>query len=69
MAYRTVARDPFSMVAKYAGTCAGCGEAFKAGERIFYYPNGRKAYSGKCAEKAQLDFNSAMADERGNGGY
>ena len=72
MAYRrysTAARDPFRLTSRYAGTCAKCGEAFKAGDSIFYYPNGKKAYAGKCAEEAQADFNSCLADERMNGGY
>jgi hypothetical protein len=64
MAYgRSYSRDPFRMTAKYSGTCAKCGEAFKAGESIFYYPNGKKAYSGKCADDAQGDFSACSFDE------
>ena len=33
------------------------------GDRIFYYPNGKKAYGGECATKASMDFRAAAADE------
>jgi hypothetical protein len=71
MAYRrhTQNRDPHWLKAFYAGKCAKCGEAFKAGDDIFYYPNGKAAYSGKCAEAAAGDFAACLADERMNGGY
>jgi hypothetical protein len=61
--YSGAARDPYRLTARYAGVCAKCGEAFKAGDSIFYYPNGKKAYSGKCAEAAEADFNSCRFDE------
>jgi hypothetical protein len=66
MAYRrysSAARDPFRMVSRYAGKCAKCGADFNAGELIFYYPNGKKAYSGACARQAEADFVSAAGDE------
>lgn len=63
MAYRNRARDPYWLIARYEGTCEKCGERIKAGERIFYYPNARAAYSGKCAEAAAADFNACAFDE------
>jgi hypothetical protein len=63
MSYRNYPRDPFWLSAKYAGVCKKCGEAFKAGDRIFYYPNGKAAYSGKCADAASADFSSCAGDE------
>jgi hypothetical protein len=57
--------DPYWMTARFSSTCA-CGEhQVKKGERIFYYPNGRSAYGGKCAEAASRDFQSARFDEQG----
>jgi hypothetical protein len=56
--------DPHWLHAIYSGTCAGCGEEFEAGELIFYYPNGRKVFTGKCAEKAAADFAACVADEK-----
>ena len=66
MSYRIrsgAGRDPYRLTAKYAGTCAKCGGSFSVGDSIFYYPNGRKAYSGKCADEAQADFRSCASDE------
>jgi hypothetical protein len=58
------------MVSKWAGRCAKCGADFNAGELIFYYPNDRKAFSGKCAREAEADFHACAADEAVyNGGY
>lgn len=64
MAYRrNVPRDPYWLEAKYAGVCSHCLKPFKTGERIFYYPNVKKAYSGKCADDAAADFASFAGDE------
>ena len=57
------ARDPFWLAARYAGKCAGCGEPFARGAEVFYYPNGRKTYSGECARAASEDFQSLAAYE------
>lgn len=59
--------DPYWMAARFGGACAttGCTDAIKKGDRIFYYPNGRKAFVGSCAENAARDFASCMFDERG----
>lgn len=55
--------DPRWLQARYPGECDKCGEPFKKGARIFWYPNGRKAYSGRCAEAAAADFNAIAADD------
>jgi hypothetical protein len=72
MAYKRYrgARDPYWLESRYAGSCAKCGATIVPGERIFYYPNDRKAYSGSCAEAAAGDFAACAADERQyTGGY
>lgn len=57
--------DPFWMTAKFKGTCAttGCDDPIRRGDRIFYYPNGKKAYVGTCAAAADRDFGSTSFDE------
>jgi hypothetical protein len=59
--------DPHWLIARFAGKCAKCGAGISTGDRVFYYPNGRAAYSGKCAEAAAADFSAAAADERAYG--
>jgi hypothetical protein len=56
--------DPRWITAKYAGRDAN-GKPFKAGERVLYFPNGKKFYTGAEAEKAWLEFLSAKGDEEG----
>lgn len=57
--------DPFWMTAKYKGTCGavGCSDPIRRGDRIFYYPNAKKAYVGACASNADRDFASTSFDE------
>lgn len=57
--------DPYWMDARFGGTCGskGCTDEIKKGDRIFYYPNGRSALVGACAEAAARDFASCMFDE------
>ena len=70
MSRRYANLDPHWLKAIYAGKCSKCGEAFNPGDRIFYYPNGKSAYSGICAESAAADFSSCAFDEaQYNGGY
>ncbi len=59
--------DPYWMNARFASTCGckKCGTEIRKGDRIFYYPNGRHALAGSCAEAAAADFASCMFDERG----
>ena len=56
--------DPRWITAKYAGRDAN-GKPFKAGEKVLYFPNGKKFYTGAEAEKAWLEFLSAKGDEEG----
>lgn len=56
------AGDPRWMTARFNSTCQ-CNAQMRKGERIFYYPNGRKALCSKCGEKASAEFESAKADE------
>lgn len=56
--------DPRWITAKYAGVDAK-GRAFKKGEEVLYFPNGKKIYSGPEAEKMWREFLSAKGDEMG----
>jgi hypothetical protein len=56
------AKDPRWLTARWDGTDAN-GRAFKKGERIFYYPNGRSTLSGEAAEQAARDFEAEAQDE------
>ncbi len=66
----TYAGDPYWLVARRPGTCAGkaCGHAIKPGDRIFWYPRTRDAFVGPCAGAASRDFNALAADEEMLGG-
>lgn len=57
-------RDPYWMTAKYSGVDKN-GKPFRAGERVFYYPNGKVILTGKEAEAAARDFDAARFDEDG----
>lgn len=70
MSPSSYAGDPRWIKARYSGTCAKCHEAFGRGADVFYYPKGKKTYSGACADAASRDFAAAVADEDFmNGGY
>ena len=64
MRYSRYAADPRWITARFAGTDAK-GREFKAGERVFYYPSGKRIYSGNNAADAERDFLSARGDEEG----
>ncbi len=55
--------DPYWLTTKRAGYCANCAAAIRPGERVFYYPKGKRIFSGECAKRAAADFNCAAADE------
>lgn len=55
-------QDPRWIIARYAGKDTN-GRAFTKGERVFYYPNGKKIVSGEAAEQASRDFDAAAFDE------
>jgi len=59
------AGDPRSLEAKYPGTCCTCGKAIRKGERIAYWPNGRKVYCWPCGEQPLREAQSEMAQEDG----
>jgi hypothetical protein len=57
------------MRARRTGTC-GCVKEGKRehhniapGDYIFYYPKTKTAYVGECADAAERDFTSLVADE------
>lgn len=54
--------DPRWMTARFASTCQ-CGEPIKAGDRIFYYPIGRKAVCESCGKQGQRDLNAEISME------
>lgn len=56
------AGDPRWITAKWSGTDAK-GLAFRAGDRVFYYPKGKRIYAGVNADRASADFESARGDE------
>ena len=49
--------DPRWITAKYAGVDAK-GLPFKAGETVFYFPKGKRIYSGANATEASSRFES-----------
>jgi hypothetical protein len=57
--------DPYWLTAKFPGQCAkkDCTDQIKKGDSIFYYPRGKKAFVGQCAENAAADFDSCTFDE------
>lgn len=61
--HRSYSKDPYWTTARFAGVCAKTGEAFKAGDRIFYYPNGRQSFAGAAAEAAAEDFRTCAEAE------
>lgn len=55
--------DPKWIVARYPGTCRHCGEPFKRGADVFYYPKGKATYVNACAARESASFEAAAADE------
>lgn len=54
------ARDPREMTARFDSTCAESGELIRKGDKIIYYPNGRKAFKVGSAPKAEAEFQKAL---------
>jgi hypothetical protein len=54
--------DPRFITAKYAGVDSK-GQAFAKGERVFYYPNGKRIIAGEAGKQAALDFEAQRQDE------
>jgi len=63
--HATIARDPYWLNARFDGVCANpsCPNPIKQGDRIFYYPNGRKALCPSCSDAAGREFEAAKQDE------
>lgn len=70
MAYRRSAsypRDPGWLTAKFPSDCAGnCGQRIAKGDRIFYYPKGKRAYGERCGcgDANSRDFAAHAFDEQ-----
>ena len=60
-----VSRDPYWTTARFVGHCRVCGQPIKKGERIFYYPNSKRASCGGdgCGHKEHREFMALAADE------
>lgn len=58
----TYSSDPRWIVARYAGTDVK-GNKFAKGDRVFFYPNGKRIYAGAAADDAARDFEAARSDE------
>lgn len=54
--------DPRWITSKYDGIDAK-GLPFKKGDRVFYYPSGKRIYAGVNGENAANDFNAMKQDE------
>lgn len=61
------ASDPRWITARYESVCAGkdCTRAIRKGDQVYYYPLGRKVFSGQCAEAASAGFEACRFDEDG----
>jgi len=59
---RRAPRDPVWIKAKYPGVDID-GKPFKKGDKVLYWPNGRKFMQGPKAEQAWRDFQAQIADE------
>lgn len=59
------ARDPHWITLRYDGQCTGCAKPVQAGERAFYYPNGKSLYGQACGcgEHQQNVFDAELHDE------
>ena len=53
---RSVKGDPFWMTARFDSNCPRCGKAIYRGNRIFYYPHGKRALCEGCGKNAERDF-------------
>lgn len=59
---KTYSKDPYWTYSRYDCT-AEDGTPVLRGDRIFYYPNGRKVFVGAAAEAAAADFIACAQDE------
>lgn len=54
--------DPYWTTAKFDSTDAD-GNRVRKGDRIFYFPRGRKVFTGESAERESRAFEAARCDE------
>lgn len=56
--YNRYSNDPYWLNARFNSICAGknCNNTIKKGEKIFYYPIGKKAYCTICGQTCEQDF-------------
>jgi len=62
------ARDPHWITARFAGLDANQA-AFQKGDRVFYFPSGKRIYAGAAGRDAAQRFESERADEDTYNGY
>ena len=62
------AQDPHWITARFPGTDAK-GTPFHKGDRVFYFPNGKRIYAGQAGIEAFARFESERADEDVYNGY
>ena len=55
--------DPYWLNARFASKCAKCSKVISRGERVFYYPLGKKAYCETCGQPMALEFALSVQDE------
>lgn len=55
--------DPRIITAKF-GKCVNCHKEVK-GQKVYYWPSGKKVYCESCGESEYLHFLSAVHDENG----
>lgn len=59
----TYRNDPRWIDARYCGHCASCGKEIVRGDRIFYWPIGKKAECGECGGQSSARFAAECWDE------
>lgn len=59
------------MMARYEGTCAGCGKQIRAGSKIMYDPDKRLTYHAGCESAADIEapYRVAGGSGYGSGGW
>lgn len=62
--------DPRWLTAKWPGKCSApkCGKPIAKGERVFYYPNGKRILCPACGEQGEREFTAAAFDDAQQGG-
>ena len=69
MSAYSVKGDPYWLTARYPSQCAGCGQAFGKGARIFYWPKGKRCECASCGETSERRFLAEVQDEIMSGGW